>query len=335
MTAALRVGVLGAARITPTALVRPARAVPDVTVTAVAARDPARARAFADRHDIPVVHGTYAELVDDPEIDAVYIPLPNALHAEWTLAAIAAGKHVLCEKPMTSNADEARQVADAAEASGLVVMEAFHYRYHPLAKRALELVDTIGPISHVHTRLCFPLPRFGDIRYRFDLAGGAMMDAGCYAVHFLRTLGGARPDVVSARAKLRSPRVDRYLTAGFRFPEGPDGTRATGQATASMWSARLLGVSARVVGAAGELRVFNYIAPHVYNRLTVTAGGTTRHERVPGEPSYTYQLRAFADAVLHGGPNLTPAADAVVNMSLIDDAYRAAGLPPRGSAQPE
>jgi predicted dehydrogenase len=307
------------------ALIRPARVVPDVTVTAVAARDPARARAFADRHDIPVVHGSYTEVVEDPEIDAVYIPLPNALHAEWTLAAIAAGKHVLCEKPMTSNAGEARRVADAAEASGLVVMEAFHYRYHPLATRALELVDTIGPVRHVQTRLCFPLPRFGDIRYRFDLAGGAMMDAGCYAVHFLRTLGGAQPEVVSARAKLRSPQVDRYLTAAFRFPGG-----ATGQATASMWSTRVLGVSARVVGEVGELRVFNYLAPHIYNRLSVSAGGRTRHERIAGETTYTYQLRAFADAVLGGGPNLTPASDAVDNMSLIDDAYRAAGLAPRG-----
>jgi predicted dehydrogenase len=335
----LRVGVLGAARITPTALIRPARAMPDVTVAAVAARDVARAQAFAGRHGIPVVHRSYAELIDDPGIDAVYVPLPNALHAEWALAAIAAGKHVLCEKPMTSNADEARAVAAAADASGLVVMEAFHYRYHPLARRALELVATIGPVRHIHTRLCFPLPRFGDIRYRFDLAGGAMMDAGCYAVHFLRHLGGAalpgaRPEVVAARAKLRSPQVDRYLTAGFRFTHGdaPAAVTATGQATASIWSSRLLGLSARVVGEAGELRVFNYALPQAYNRLTVRVGGRTRHERIAGEPSYTYQLRAFADAVRHGGPNLTPASDAVPTMALIDDAYRAAGLLPRGTA---
>jgi predicted dehydrogenase len=322
----LRIGVLGAARITPAALIRPARGVPDVSVTALAARDRERATAFAATHGIPVVHGSYTDLIADPEVDAVYIPLPNGLHAQWTLAAIAAGKHVLCEKPMTSNAVEARQVAAAAAESGLVVMEAFHYRHHPLIARALDALPSIGPIRHVRTRLCFPLPRFGDIRYRYDLAGGAMMDAGCYAVHLLRTLGGSEPAVVAARAKLRSPQVDRYLTAGFAFPGG-----ATGQATASMWSARLLGLSGRVVGEAGELRVFNYVMPHVYNRLTVTVDGRTRHERVPGEPSYTYQLRAFADAVLHGGPNLTPASDAVDNMRLIDDAYRAAGLLPRGS----
>src|SRR4051794_9304478 len=118
-------GVLGAARIAPNALLKPARVVDAVSVTAVAARDPSRARAFADRWHIPKVHNGYAELVADPEVDAVYIPLPNGLHARWTLAALAAGKHVLCEKPFTSNAVQAREVAEAAAGTGLVVMEAF------------------------------------------------------------------------------------------------------------------------------------------------------------------------------------------------------------------
>jgi predicted dehydrogenase len=130
--AGLRIGVLGAARIAPNALLKPAREVPEVTVAAVAARDPARARAFARKHGVARVHDSYAELVADPDLDAVYVPLPNSGHAEWTLAALAAGRHVLCEKPLTANAGEARAVADAAAASGLVVMEAFHYRYHPL-----------------------------------------------------------------------------------------------------------------------------------------------------------------------------------------------------------
>jgi len=329
--AALRIGVLGAARITPTALIRPAADVPEVTVAAVAARDGARARAFAARHGIGRVHTDYAALVADPDLDAVYLPLPNGLHARWTLAALAAGKHVLCEKPLTANAAEAREVADAAAASGLVVMEAFHYRYHPLAERVLDLVasGTVGALRHVETELAFPLPRFGDIRYRLDLAGGAFMDAGCYAAHFLRQLGaagkaGGEPEVLSARARLQSPGVDRYLSAKLRFPDG-----ATGRATASMWSARLLGVSATVVGEAGRLRVFNYIAPHLYHRLTVRSGTASWREHVRGGQTYTYQLRAFAAAVRGGGPNLTPASDAVHTMALVDAAYRAAGLRPR------
>jgi hypothetical protein len=167
------VGVLGAARIAPLAIVRPARRIPGVTVSAIAARDPQRARAFADKHGVARVHATYADLIDDPDIDAVYIPLPNALHAEWTLRAIAAGKHVLCEKPFTANAAEAHEVADAADASDVVVMEAFHYRYHSLAQRMHALVagGALGEIRSVRTSLCFPLPKFSDIRY--DYAPGA------------------------------------------------------------------------------------------------------------------------------------------------------------------
>jgi len=179
----LRVGVLGAARITPGALIKPAGVVAQVTVTAVAAREPARAREFAAKYGIGTVHDSYEALITDPEVDAVYNPLPNSLHAPWTLRAIAAGKHVLCEKPFASNEAEAAQVADAARSAGVVVMEAFHFRYHPLARRMQQIVaGELGELRHVEAALCFPLPRFSDIRYRFDLAGGATMDAGCYAI---------------------------------------------------------------------------------------------------------------------------------------------------------
>src|SRR2546422_5295627 len=127
----LRFGILGAARIAPMALVRPAQRVPEASVLAVAARDPERARRFAARHGIPRVHPSYDALLADPEIDAIYNPLPNALHAPWTIRALAAGKHVLCEKPFAANAAEAGGMARAAERSGRGLMEAFHSRYHP------------------------------------------------------------------------------------------------------------------------------------------------------------------------------------------------------------
>ncbi|WP_239154111.1 Gfo/Idh/MocA family protein [Amycolatopsis sp. FDAARGOS 1241] len=153
------------------------------------------AHAFAAKHRIPQVHSTYEELLADPSIDAVDNPTPNGLHGRRTLAALAAGKHVLCEKPFTANASEARAVADAADASGLVVMEAFHYRYHPFARRMEELLASgeLGEVRHVEAAVCFPLPRFKDIRCDLRLAGGATMDAGCYAVHLARLLGGATP----------------------------------------------------------------------------------------------------------------------------------------------
>ncbi|HUA27675.1 MAG TPA: Gfo/Idh/MocA family oxidoreductase [Streptosporangiaceae bacterium] len=332
----LRVGTLGAARITPRALIAPARLVSEVVVTAVAARDPARARRFAAKHGIPVVHDSYEGLIADPEVDAIYNPLPNSLHAPWTLRAIAAGKHVLCEKPFASNEAEAAEVADAARVAGLVVMEAFHYRYHPLARRMQEIANgqpgelgELGELRHVEASLCFPVPRSSDIRFQFDLAGGATMDAGCYPINCIRMLGPGEPTVVSAVAKLRGPEVDRAMVATFRFDGG-----VTGRIRTSLWSGQVLRIGARAVGERGEMRVFNYLAPQSFSLLRVSArrsGGSTRWERVRGEATYTYQLRAFASAVLRGEPVLTTADDAVANMRQIDDVYRAAGLAVRGT----
>ena len=208
----LRFGVLGAARITPAALLKPARSHPEVRVDLVAARDPSRAAAYASKHRIPRVADGYEAVVTDPDVDAVYIPLPNSLHAEWTLAALEAGKHVLCEKPFTSNTAEADRVAAAAELAaerhGLVVMEAFHYRYHPLAQRMQQIVESgeLGAIRHIEAWLCAPIPNKSDIRYQAELSGGAMMDMGSYVVHWARLLGGEEPTVVSATAKLQTPR---------------------------------------------------------------------------------------------------------------------------------
>jgi predicted dehydrogenase len=323
----LRMGALGAARVTPGALIAPARLVSEVVVTAVAARDPARARRFAAKHGIPVVHDSYEALIADPDVDAIYNPLPNSLHAQWTLRAVAAGKHVLCEKPFAANEAEAAEVADAARAAGRVVMEAFHYRYHPLARRMQEIACCeLGQLRHVEAALCFPLPRFSDIRYRFDLAGGATMDAGCYAINCLRMLGPGEPAVVAAQARLHRPEVDRAMVATFRFADG-----VTGRIRASLWSGQVLRIGARAVGEHGEMRVLNYLAPQFFSLLTMRAGGSTRWERVRGEASYTYQLRAFAAAALRGEPVITTADDAVANMRVIDDVYRAAGLAVRGT----
>lgn len=328
MERTLRLGTLGAARITPAALVAPARASSRAALVAVAARDRARAEAFARRHRVPRVHDSYEALLTDPEIDAVYNPLPNGLHAEWTLRALEAGKHVLCEKPLTANAAQAEEVAAAAERTGLVVMEAFHYRYHPLAHRMVEVVRSgeIGTVRRIEASLCFPLPRFSDIRYRYDLAGGALMDAGCYAVHVVRLLGGEEPEVRWARAKLHDRLVDRAMTAELAFPSGH-----TARITASMWSSSLLRVAVRVLGDAGELRVFNPFGPHYFHRLVVRSPLGRQREHFPRRPTYEYQLDAFCDAVLDGRPTLTPPRDSVANMRVIDAIYRAAGLPPRGT----
>ena len=145
----IRIGILGAARIAPLALVNPAKGHTEVEVAAVAARDASRGRAFAAKHRIPRVHESYDALIADPDLNAVYIPLPNGLHGRWTRAALAAGKHVLCEKPFTANAAEAREIAELAANSDRVVMEAFHYRYHPLTRRVEEIIASgeLGALS--------------------------------------------------------------------------------------------------------------------------------------------------------------------------------------------
>ncbi|TCO62443.1 Gfo/Idh/MocA family protein [Actinocrispum wychmicini] len=322
----LRIGVLGAARIAPTALVNPARSSTEVQVAAVAARDITRARAFAAKHGIPTAYGGYDELLADPAIDAVYNPLPNGLHGRLTLSALDAGKHVLCEKPFTANADEARAVAAKARASGLVVMEAFHYRYHPLFRRAVEIVrgGELGKIVRIETVLAFPLPRFSDIRYDLDLAGGAQMDAGCYPVHMARSLAGVEPTVVSAHAKLQKPGIDRAMRSELKFEGG-----YTAGVNCSMWSSTLLRTHATVLGSAGSLSVVNPAAPQFFHRLVVKTKGTKRVERFEKRPTYAFQLDAFADAVLRGEPTLTPPEDSVANMATIDAIYTAAGMSPR------
>ncbi|GAB7143824.1 Gfo/Idh/MocA family protein [Mycobacterium riyadhense] len=324
--APLRIGILGAARIAPLALVGPAQSNAEVEVAAVAARDVSRAQHFAAKHGIARVHDNYGALVDDADLDAIYIPLPNGLHGRWTRAALAAGKHVLCEKPFTANAAEAREIADLAAKSDRVVMEAFHYRYHPLALRVEQIVASgeLGKLRRVEASMCFPLPKFSDIRYNFSLAGGALMDAGCYAVHMARTFGGATPEVVSAQAKPRDSQVDRAMVAELRFAAGH-----TGRVRCSMWSSDLLNISAHLIGDNGELRVLNPVVPQYFHRMTVRSANGKRVERFSRRASYAYQLDTFAAAVLRGEPVKTTPEDAVENMIVIDAIYRAAGLPLR------
>src|ERR1700753_764458 len=322
----VRIGILGASRFAPMILIKPAQGNAEVVVAAVADRDVSCARGFAAKHDISRVHDNYAALVADPELDAVYNPLPNGLHGKWTRAALAAGKHVLCEKPFTANAAEAREIAELAAQSDRVVMEAFHYRYHPLTLRIEELIASgeLGKLQRVEAALCFPLPRSSDIRYNYSLAGGATMDAGCYAIHMVRTFGGSTPEVVSAQPKLRDPEIDRAMTAEVRFAEGH-----TGRIRCSMWSARLLDISAHVVGDQGELRALNPVLPQMFHRLSVRSAAGKRVERFPRRASYAYQLDAFAGAVLRGEPVKTTPEDAIENMTFIDAISRAAGLPLR------
>jgi predicted dehydrogenase len=291
----LRIGVLGAARITPMALLQPARRGGEGIVVAVAARDAARARAFAARHRIPTVHDSYGAMLADPGIEAIYNPLPNSHHASWTIQALEAGKHVLCEKPFSATVAEAETMAQAARDADRVLMEAFHYRYHPLFTRMRSIIASgeLGQIRHLEAHFCIPLWRPSDIRYRADLAGGALMDTGCYTVHLLRHLAAAEPEVVRADARWTRGSVDRWLTAELRFPGG-----RTARLTCALASASIVRMTASVRGTAGRLHVINPIAPQFWHRLRVTSPAGRRTERVSGAPS----SRASPSRRPAGGP---------------------------------
>lgn len=327
----LRIGVLGASRIAEAAIVGPAAELGHRLV-AVAARDRSRAQVFADEYGVERVLGDYQAVIDDPEVDVVYNPLANALHAPWNLAAIAAGKPVLSEKPFARNESEARRVAEAAAAAGVSVLEGFHYFFHPVTQRAFELAGdgTVGTVTHVEVRMAMPMPADGDPRWSLDLAGGALMDLGCYGMHVMRSLGRlavpgieGRPAIVRAHAEQRTPGVDAWCDVELGFPGG-----ATGLAAHSMVGDDY-SFTIRIVGTAGDLKVHDFIRPSADDRLTINTPAGSTVERLGTRASYSYQLEAFAAHVERRTPLPFGIDDAVANMAFVDDAYRAAGMQPR------
>lgn len=325
----LRIGVLGAARISRAAIVEPAHAGGHRLVV-VGARDRSRAEEFAARHGVERVAGSYAEVVADPEVEVVYNPLANGLHGPWNLAALAAGKHVLTEKPSASNREEAAEVRDAAAKAGTAFMEAFHYLFHPVNRRLHELLEggELGEPRHVEAVFQVPGPPDGDPRWSLALAGGALMDLGCYSLHAVRRLGawaGGEPRLVEARGGERAgaPGVDEWLDADLEYPGGATATARCHMA----YDGHV--IECRVVGTRGEATVVSFALPHHDNRIVIRTPAGERVERHGDRTSYHYQLEAFAAHLRDGAPLEVDADDAVATMALIDDCYRAAGFEPR------
>lgn len=327
----MRIGILGASRIAEVAIVGPAAELGHRLV-AVAARDRGRAEIFADKYGVERVVGSYQDVIDDAQVDVVYNPLANALHAPWNLAAIAAGKPVLSEKPFARDVVEAQRVADAADAAGVTVLEGFHYAFHPVTRCAFGLAadGTLGEIQRVEVRMAMPAPGADDPRWSLELAGGAVMDLGCYALHIMRTLGGlgtpglqGPPAVVRAHAEERSPGVDARCDVDLAFPGG-----ASALSTSSM-VAEDYSFTLQITGSDGDVLVHDFIHPAEDDRLTLTTAAGTTVEHLGTRPSYSYQLEAFAAHVEQGAPLPFGTHDAVANMALVDSVYRAAGLPTR------
>lgn len=325
----VRLGVLGAAAIVKSALLDPAADLDGVAVAAIAARDHSRAREYAAANAVPRVLATYDELLGDAGIDAVYVPTPAALHGFWTRRALEAGKHVLVEKPFTANADEAAEITALAQRSGLVVMEAFHSRHHPVwdRLRAVLRSGAIGEVRRAEARFLVTIGDRADIRWQAPLGGGALMDLGVYPITLLRHLFG-EPDVGAATAH-EVGGVDAAMTAELRFPGAVEGRVVAGMRQEDGFAADL-----EVTGSTGTLQMQMPYHPHWGGLLTVTSGSGTTTETGDERSSYSYMLQAFRDAVRDAAPVVTDAAAATATMRVVDAVYRAAGMVPRQALVP-
>jgi len=317
----LRIGILGAAKIAPPAVIAPARDNPDFVVSAVGARDPERAKTYAAEHNIPHVAKDYDALVRHPEVDVVYNALPPQAHAKWSIAALEAGKAVLCEKPFAMNAAQVRTMVDAARRTGRVLVEAFHSRHHVVLKRAIAIVRSgeLGRLQRAEATFGVPIPyREGELRWTREQGGGALMDLGCYPVMALRSVLGGEPRVVRAKCTLDHD-VDVTTIADLDFA-GVPAVLSTSMAP-ERFSANL-----RVDGTNGKLEIVNYLAPQMGCRFTVTIGGQAREEPTAGDATYIAQLKELGDVLLRGTPQLVTLEDSLGNMTAIDAIYAAGGV---------
>jgi D-xylose 1-dehydrogenase (NADP+, D-xylono-1,5-lactone-forming) len=317
MSRPVRWGVLSTALITEKVLAG-ARQSEEVDVVAVGSRDAATARAFADRHGIPRAHGSYDDLLADPDVEAVYVPLPNSLHHPWTLAALRAGKHVLCEKPYSRRPAEVSEAFALARETGLVLTEAFMWRYNPQTRAVAAMVadGTIGTLRLVVASFSWPCPLDGDIRTRPDLDGGSLMDVGCYCVSAARLLAG-EPVSVAAHAVTGPHGVDAHLTATMEFAGG---------VLAHVDSAFHVPDRSHleVVGTEGALRVadpWHCVSPGI---TLARPDGSVTH--VPVEPVSSYRLELEqVNAAIRGEENaLLGEDDAIGQARTIEALYRSA-----------
>ena len=317
----LRIGVVSTANIGVTKVIPGMRRASRVDVVAIASREPGAAASWAERLDIPRSHGSYEALLADPDVDAIYIPLPNHLHAEWAIAAARAGKHVLCEKPLALTSADAERMGAAAREAGVVLMEAFMYRHHPSWLAVRELVESgrIGRLQAVQSWFSYYNDDPTNIRNIREIGGGALYDIGCYNVNLSRLLFGGEPEVVGASIT-RDPvtGVDTITSAILRFGDGVATFTCSTRAEDDQ--------RVHVYGTTGRIDIeipFN-IPPTLPTRVQVAAGGdppvAPAVETLTFPPADPYGVEAdtFAAAVLDGAPVESGAEDAAANLRVIE-----------------
>jgi len=330
----LQWGVLGCARIAATALIPGIQGSRNGTVLAVASRSLEKAREYARRFEISRTYGSYQALLDDPEIQAVCVPLPNSLHWEWTVRAAEKGKHVLCEKPIACSAAEAQQMSDACRANGVLLMEAFAQRFHPQYRKVRDLLQE-GRIGRV-LRITAAMSRSGyptdDIRMNPDMGGGALMDLGCYCISSARYLVGQEPESVAATQEIGPTGVDERTTGTLYFPGG-----AICQFDTNLYmEEKHFEQGCTVYGEKGSIHIpeaFSQVQLLRFGRMTeaslfitgyLIGGG--RRETITVEAVHQYRLEQefFADRVLTGRPMERPGEDGVAGMRVLDAVVQSA-----------
>lgn len=307
----LRWGILGTARINRHVI--PAmRQAGRCRLVAVASRWEDRAAAYADAWRIPRAHGSYEALLADPEVDVVYNPLPNGLHADWTIRACAAGKHVLCEKPLALTVEDVDSMAAAAARHARVVTEAFMYRHHPQMARLQALVDggAIGTLGLIRASFTFPLADRTNVRYDRALGGGSLWDVGCYPVSFARAVTRLEPVEVFGWSRQTSGDVDEWFAGQLRFATGVLAQFDSGFQAPFRTAAEL-------VGDRGVIRLERPFKPDVTGHIEVCVNDeVVSHESAP-QAAYVGEIEDLTSAVLDGTTPALPLADSRHNVATI------------------
>jgi xylose dehydrogenase (NAD/NADP) len=324
----LRVGVLGTANIGRGATIPALQHSYNNIVLAVASRDEEKARVFAEKQNIPRAYGSYAALLAEEDIEAVYIPLPNSLHREWTIKAAEAGKHILCEKPLALNAAECAEMDEAARQNGVRLMEAFMYRFHPQTEKVLKLIESgvIGEPKLIYSVFTFLLTNPANIRLRPDLGGGSLMDVGCYCVNVSRTVANAEPVEVQAYANWGKSGVDEEMAGTLRFANGLLAQFSCGL---TLERRELY----QVAGREGHIDVPAAFLPGVKDTTVYEHHGRQgfKPHTQSGVDEYQLMVEHFADCVLNDRPFRYPPSEAAANMRVIEALYRSA----RDDGRPE
>ncbi|MEM8936691.1 MAG: Gfo/Idh/MocA family oxidoreductase [Pseudomonadota bacterium] len=320
----IRIGLIGASRIAQEAIIAPARDIPEVSVDVIAASDLDRAHAYAELHRIPQALGSYDALIALEDIDLIYIGLPPHAHKEWAIKAMESGKHVLCEKPLALSLQDADAMTTCAMQNDRSLIEAFHYRFHPLFIRTMDLVrnKALGALKSAHGKFNVPVTFTNrEFRYQPEMGGGALMDLGCYPIHWLRSIFGTTPKVMGSEVTLARYGVDVATRADLQFDNG---ATATIECSMDESLPNTLDATLVVKGVDGVLNVSNPLQPELGSRLTLDSKSTRLDEQYEGS-TFPYQLRYVTQQLRANAPALTGGVDAVANMRVIEDIYKKAG----------